>query len=359
MDSKHEPFLVSPLGSGRPCVVLVDADARTKAPAFDHARLAASLSTAAVGRYTAVTLPFSTFSFVDDDRAIEFRIGPPPGAGRGDAAAGVDGATWRCTLDAYNCRRPDTDSRGGRGRGGRGGGLGGPVRALFEINGAEPRKSPDGKLEALVNNYNLAIREVGKRAVTWLTTDGSEGAYYDPESLAWSPDSTRIAIDKVTPGYRRYVHYVESSPEDQLQPKDSTMQDAKPGDVLDVDPGRVRGPGERLRIIGALSSFIRGQPGHGTVSDFTDGEVVIVDEHLELPMGDLRGTRFKQRAHGPAESATAPAAAASAPGVPCPADGGCAWSIRQRAVHAPAARVPSSSQRKSSSFGFADDVHRT
>ena len=215
--------------------VLVDADARTKAAAFDHARLAASLSTAAVGKYTAVTLPFSSFSFVDDDRAIEFRIGPAPGAGRGDAAAGVDGDTWRCTLDSYNCRRPDTESRGGRGRGGRGGGLGGPVRAPFEINGAEPRKSPDGKLEALVNNYNLAIREVGKRALTWLTTDGSEGAYYDPESLAWSPDSTRIAIDKVTPGYRRYVHYVESSPEDQLQPKDSTRQYAKPGDVLDVE----------------------------------------------------------------------------------------------------------------------------
>jgi len=39
----------------------------------------------------------------------------------------------------------------------------------------------------------------------------------------------------VTPGYRRYIHYVESSPEDQLQPKDSVMQYAKPGDVLDVE----------------------------------------------------------------------------------------------------------------------------
>src|SRR5206468_2736082 len=37
------------------------------------------------------------------------------------------------------------------------------------------------------------------------------------------------------PGYRRYVHYVQSSPEDQLQPEDSVMQYAKPGDVLDVE----------------------------------------------------------------------------------------------------------------------------
>ena len=51
----------------------------------------------------------------------------------------------------------------------------------------------------------------------------------------WSPDSTRLAVYKVKPGHRRYVHYVESSPEDQLQPKHSTLQYAKPGDVLDVE----------------------------------------------------------------------------------------------------------------------------
>ena len=68
-----------------------------------------------------------------------------------------------------------------------------------------------------------------------LSTDGSEGGYYEPESLAWSPDSTRLAVYKVRPGQRRYVHYVESSPEDQLQPKHSVLQYAKPGDVLDVE----------------------------------------------------------------------------------------------------------------------------
>ena len=111
----------------------------------------------------------------------------------------------------------------------------GPVRAPFDINGAEPQKSPDGKLEALVRNYNVALRQTGTRALTWLTADGSEGNYYDTESLAWSPDSTKVAVYKVIPGYRRYIHYVESSPEEQLQPANSTMQYAKPGDVLDVE----------------------------------------------------------------------------------------------------------------------------
>ena len=38
-------------------------------------------------------------------------------------------------------------------------------------------------------------------------------------------------LSRVRPGYRRLVHYVESSPEDQLQPKHSTLLYAKPGDV--------------------------------------------------------------------------------------------------------------------------------
>src|SRR5687768_386670 len=43
--------------------VLVDPDAWTKRPAFDHARLATGLSSAANERYTAITLPFLTFNF--------------------------------------------------------------------------------------------------------------------------------------------------------------------------------------------------------------------------------------------------------------------------------------------------------
>jgi len=206
--------------------VLVNADTKTKEPAFDHAKLADALSTAMGTKYMAVTLPFTTFSFVDDDRAIEFQ---PGGATQGPP--GTPRPTWRCSLDSYTCKESRAAGRGGRG----GGGLTGPVRAPFDINGAEPKKSPDGKFEALVRNYNVAVREAGSRTLTPLTSDGSEGNYYDPESLEWSPDSTKLAVYKVAPGFRRYIHYVQSSPEDQLQPSNSTMQYAKPGDMLDAE----------------------------------------------------------------------------------------------------------------------------
>jgi len=223
--------------------LLVDADAGTKAAAFDHAKLASALS-AALGRpITAITLPFNLFAFTNNGREIQFVLSDGPGGrgagggrGRGDGPLFPPGTpTWRCSLDTYVCRRPENEGRG-RGRGATGGGgLGGPVRPERNVNGAEPKRSPDDKLEALVQNYNIAIREAGKREVTLLSTDGSEGGYYDPETIEWSPDSRKIVAYKVKPGHRRYVHYVASSPEDQLQPKHSTMQYAKPGDVLDVE----------------------------------------------------------------------------------------------------------------------------
>ena len=213
--------------------MLVDADTQAKAPAFDHAKLADALSTALGRKVTGTELPFNDFTFTPDLRRIEFQLAPRPGAA--PAPAGPPAPPWRCSLDSYSCAQ-ESRAAGRGGRGGRGGGgLSGPVRAEFDVNGAEPQRSPDGKFEAMIRNYNVAIRENGGREVTLLSTDGSEGGYYDPASLVWSPDSTRLAVYKVTPGHRRYVHYVESSPEDQLQPKHSTLQYAKPGDVLDVE----------------------------------------------------------------------------------------------------------------------------
>ena len=84
------------------------------------------------GKYTSVTLPFTTFSFVDDDRAIEFS----PGTGNQAPQPSARAVTWRCALDSYTCRQSQPGGRGGRG----GGGLTGPVRAPFDVNGAEPQQ---------------------------------------------------------------------------------------------------------------------------------------------------------------------------------------------------------------------------
>ena len=51
--------------------ILVDADTKVKRPAFDHARLAASLSATTGKTYGALDLPFNVFDFVDNERAIQ------------------------------------------------------------------------------------------------------------------------------------------------------------------------------------------------------------------------------------------------------------------------------------------------
>src|SRR5579859_669833 len=56
-------YRVSVEGGGR--FVMVDANARSKQPAFDHERLAQALSTVTKDSITPVTLPFTTFEFAD------------------------------------------------------------------------------------------------------------------------------------------------------------------------------------------------------------------------------------------------------------------------------------------------------
>ena len=192
--------------------VLVDADTGQKRTPFDHEKLAAALATLTGRTITAVTLPFNAFTFKDNERAIDARF---------------DGATWTCTLADYACTKA-------------------PRVGAFEPRqpppactpagpDAKPRMSPDGKWEAVVSNFNVAVREAGAKALTMLSTDGSEANCYELATVVWAPDSRKLAAYRVRPGYRRLVHYIESSPEDQLQPEHSTRFYAKPGDVLDLE----------------------------------------------------------------------------------------------------------------------------
>jgi len=201
--------------------VLVDAgnaDTPVKRPAFDHARLAASLGAAAAASYTATTLPFSTFQFVQGDQSITF------------AAAG---ASWSCTITDYSCRQTQAAAGGGRGfgAGGRGAGAG-----RGSSTAGEGVRSPDGKRVAYIANYNVWVRDANAAATdgTALSRDGSEGNPFTEQSIRWSPDSRHLAAYRVRPGYQRMVRYVISSPPDQVQPKYMERFYAKPGDVLDL-----------------------------------------------------------------------------------------------------------------------------
>ena len=221
--------------------VLVDADAGTRGPAFDHEKVAESLSNATGKHYTAVTFPFRSIRFEEKEKAFDFPL---------------DEHHWRCDLTTSVCRDLGPIPRGSFGQ------------LLFnndddddEAPSREREKdskaSPDGKWEAFIQNFNVYVRPAKKNAAKTpgteaaqpdlrsdsgapdlgngaiaLSLDGSEFNAYSVRRLWWSPDSKHIAAYRERPGYDRQVHYVESSPKDQLQPKYHSFHYAKPGDVL-------------------------------------------------------------------------------------------------------------------------------
>jgi dipeptidyl aminopeptidase/acylaminoacyl peptidase len=202
--------------------VVADADAAAKRPAFDHARLAAALGSAAGKSYTATTLPFSTFTFAGGD---------------GEIAFAADSVAWRCTLADYACTKAAAatggDPAGGRG-GGRAGGAG--QGGIGRGNAGPPGSSPDGRWMAFIRDGNIHVRpadNAGDPGVA-LTKSGTAERPFTVNAIAWSPDSKKMAATRtVTPGDRRMVRYVESSPADQVQPRTFERQYTKPGDALD------------------------------------------------------------------------------------------------------------------------------
>ena len=188
---------------------LVDADALAKKPAFDHDKLASALNAAAGQKYAAAKLPFMMIRFTDGEKAIEFETAD---------------FRWKCDLATYAVTKLGPVERRR------------PWPMDERPESKEPKASPDGKREAFIKNFNVWVRskDKDKKDETPLSWDGSEGNAYSPSSISWAPDSKRLAAYRVRPGYKRLVQYVESSPEDQLQPEAFTIVYAKPGDALDV-----------------------------------------------------------------------------------------------------------------------------
>src|SRR6185295_17729187 len=136
--------------------ILADPLKGVRRPAFDHARLASSLSVAADTAIDANKFPFRTFKFVQGDRAIEVSIGK---------------RSFTCDLEGYRCAKTDTTNAN-------------PAWAVV---------SPDKQWEAFSHKYNIYIRPASgaKRDSIQLTTDGIAGYQYGMGSLeAPVPDTT-------------------------------------------------------------------------------------------------------------------------------------------------------------------------
>ena len=225
--------------------ILVDAARNTQGPAFDQARLAASLSRTAEKTYKAGELPFFDFEFSKDGNSIEFE---------------ADGAAWACALANYECKKSSK-----------------PAAARYESI------SPNGQWAAFVRDHNLYVRDVTTGAVSQLTRDGaadfdyatplpdlrtlvSEGVSNGDDvkerpAVFWSPDSSRLVtyrLDSRNSGRFTSLQYV---PPDQLRPRAFNYVYPLPGEILpkaepvvfDLESGKridVKTPPLEIQFIG-------------------------------------------------------------------------------------------------------------
>ncbi|WP_242506193.1 DPP IV N-terminal domain-containing protein [Pectobacterium zantedeschiae] len=182
----------------------VEAASQTQRPAFDHERLAQALNPLLTKPVTATTLPFEQIDYNEQAKLLFI----PQGA-----------RLLGCDIHLYQCRVVSDLSQ------------------TSEHSQGTPqyqsRISPDGKWEAIVDNHNLVLigKLDGER--TTITQDGMAENEYEIERLSWSPDSARLVLFRTQRAEKRYVHYIESSPADQLQPKYSQIAYPKPGDAWD------------------------------------------------------------------------------------------------------------------------------
>lgn len=183
-----------------------------KQPAFDQARIAGALGALTGKTYQPLRLPFAAVRFDAAGTSIGFA---------------ADGVRYSCDLQSYACAPAAAPA--GRPR------AFGVTRDMSVPADNRPRRSPDGRREAFTRDHNVVLRDVATGAERLVTRDGSDANFYDPESLVWSPDGTRLAGYRVKPGYQRQIHRVQSSPPDQVSPKLITQLYPLPGDVLDLE----------------------------------------------------------------------------------------------------------------------------
>ncbi len=196
--------------------MLVFPPLKVRQPLFDHAKLAAALSTAHRKPYEPGKLPFTTLNFTKDHKAIRFT---------------VDTVRYEWALAAETLRAmgrpprgdslpPDEErSEGGGGQGGGGGGGGGQ---FGNQQGDFRNWSPDSTAFVFARDHNLYLVEKGRTDTLKISTDGEknrsfgfrdttqtqqqndsteggQGRNRDPRvraNVTWSPDSRAFVISR-------------------------------------------------------------------------------------------------------------------------------------------------------------------
>jgi len=196
--------------------IAVDAIQGQREVAFDHAALAKALSERTNSKLEPHKLPFDVIRLSDDLATVDFNHGGQ--TLRFEKAT----STLRETTEKVEPAKSEAEDRRPR------------RRSPREPSAYEPRdaRSPDGKWVAFVKDHRVGVRPASGGEAIELTTDASEEDSYNWTPFYWSPDSRKLVALRTKRGDKHIVHFVESSPKDQLQPKLHSFDYLKPGDRI-------------------------------------------------------------------------------------------------------------------------------
>jgi dipeptidyl aminopeptidase/acylaminoacyl peptidase len=187
---------------------LVDAQKQKKKAAFNQEKLCARINLKTNKKYKPYSMPLSNISFSENLKELEFEL---------------DSFKWKCNLVKYEIIRLDKVESKERKYWG---------ESVDELSNP-PVVSPDSNWLAYIKNFNLYIKDKKTNTEHQLSYDGSEGEFYS-SFILWSPDSRLLTTNKIRDNKKHYIYFVESSPENQLQPVLHKREYLKPGDALPI-----------------------------------------------------------------------------------------------------------------------------
>jgi len=197
--------------SGR-MYVIVDPIKKTKKEAIDQTKFIKSFQTVTGTKAEAGKLPIRNIVFLKDGASFTFEF---------------SGIRYTCNVSDYKIIKGDSIRPAGDRR---------PAGSDWAWNSTDelrnpPVVSPDKKWSAYIKDFNVWVRSAADNKEFKLSHDGGIGEYYSA-FIRWSPDSRKIMTTKVRPAEKHMIHYIESSPVDQIQPKYTVQEYRKPGDAI-------------------------------------------------------------------------------------------------------------------------------
>jgi len=188
---------------------IVDALAGTKRVAFDQKRFSEAFKTATGQTAEPGKLPIKNLVFSERMMSFSFNY---------------DNYNWICILRNYRIIRGDRITERTR-----------PEQpwswGFRDELGNSPVQSPDKNWTAYIKNFNVYVKSNSDNKEYQLSYDGGTGEYYS-SYITWSPDSKKLVAKRVRPAEKHIIHYIESSPEEQLQPRHFSYEYQKPGDAV-------------------------------------------------------------------------------------------------------------------------------